>query len=47
MLRHRRRAVEVGALLGEDQKRDLAEALGAALRRCREPVFDNPQLREG
>jgi uncharacterized membrane protein len=47
LLRHRRRAVEVGALLGEEQKRDLAEALGEALRRYRQPVFDNPQLRDG
>jgi uncharacterized membrane protein len=47
VLRHRRRAVEIGALLGEEQKRDLAGALGAALRSYREPVFDNPQLREG
>ena len=40
-------AVEIGQMLGEDDKRDLARALGAALRRYREPVFDNPQLREG
>lgn len=46
LLRQRRRSVEIGRLLGEEQKRDLAEALGAALRRYREPVFDNPQLRE-
>ncbi len=45
LLRHRRREVEVGALLGEAQKRDLAVALSEALRRYREPVFDNPQLR--
>ncbi len=37
--------VEIGQLLGEDDKRDLAAALGEALRRYREPVFDNPQLR--
>jgi len=47
MLHHRRRAIEIGALLGEDQKRDLAAALSDALRRYREPVFDNPQLRDG
>lgn len=46
LLRQRRRCVEIGRLLGEEQKRDLADALGAALRRYREPVFDNPQLRE-
>lgn len=40
-------AVEIGQLLGEDNKRDLAEALGAALTRYRNPVFDNPQLRDG
>ena len=45
LLRQRQRDVEVGKLLGDDQKRDLAAALEAALRRYREPVFDNPQLR--
>lgn len=47
LLRQRKDAVEIGRLLGDDQKRDLAEALAAALRRYREPVFDNPQLRDG
>ncbi|OJY64383.1 MAG: hypothetical protein BGP12_15305 [Rhodospirillales bacterium 70-18] len=37
---------EVGATLGEAEKRDLAEALRQALDRWRNPVFDNPQLRE-
>jgi uncharacterized membrane protein len=37
---------QVGAALGEAEKRDLAAALGAALHRSRNPVFDNPQLRE-
>jgi len=46
VLRQRTGAVEIGRLLGEEQKRDLAEALGGALRRWREPEFDNPQLRE-
>ena len=46
LLRQRQRDVEIGKLLGEEQKRDLAAALEAALRRYREPVFDNPQLRE-
>jgi uncharacterized membrane protein len=41
----RGRTVEIAAMLGEDEKRDLAGALGEALRRYREPVFDNPQLR--
>jgi uncharacterized membrane protein len=45
VLRHRSTVVEIGMLLGEDQKRDLAEALAEALRRYRAPVFDNPQLR--
>jgi uncharacterized membrane protein len=35
---------EVARVLGETQKRDLAEALGAALHRLRNPVFLNPQL---
>jgi uncharacterized membrane protein len=37
--------VEVAASLGEPEKRDLAEALSAALHRLKNPVFDNPQLR--
>ncbi len=37
--------VEVGSTLGEPEKRDLAEALGAAIHRLKSPVFDNPQLR--
>ena len=39
--------MEVGAELGEEEKRDLAGALNQALHRHRNPVFDNPQLREG
>ncbi|MDB5374570.1 MAG: hypothetical protein JWP04_3212 [Belnapia sp.] len=46
VLRQRGHAVEIGKLLGDEQKRDLAGALGEALRRWRDPVFDNPQLRE-
>ena len=38
--------MEVGAELGEAEKRDLAEALSLALHLHRNPVFDNPQLRE-
>ena len=45
LLVERGRQVEVGAQLGEDEKRDLAAALRAALHRQRNPVFDNPQLR--
>lgn len=37
--------MEVGAELGEAEKRDLATALKAALHRHRNPRFDNPQLR--
>lgn len=36
--------MEVGAELGEAEKRDLADALQAALYRLRHPRFDNPQL---
>ncbi len=37
---------EVGAVLGEAERRDLAAALRGALWRMRNPLFDNPQLRE-
>ena len=37
--------MEVGADLGDAEKRDLALALATALDRLRHPVFDNPQLR--
>ncbi len=37
--------MEVGAELGEAEKRDLAAALALALHRHRNPTFDNPQLR--
>ncbi len=37
--------VEVGAALGEPEKRDLAAALSEAVHRLKNPVFDNPQLR--
>ncbi len=40
----RKLRVEIGRDLGEVEKRDLAEALGRALHRLRNPVFDNPQL---
>lgn len=39
--------MEVGAELGESEKRDLAAALASALYRHRHPTFDNPQLRDG
>jgi uncharacterized membrane protein len=36
----------IGADLGETERRDLARALAEALHRARNPVFDNPVLRE-
>jgi uncharacterized membrane protein len=36
---------EIGQALGEAEKRDLAASLAGALHRSRNPVFDNPQLR--
>lgn len=39
-------SVEVAHQLGEVQKRDLAAALTRALHKWRNPVFDNPQLRD-
>jgi len=45
LLTERRRGVEVGRLLGDAERRELASMLSEALRRYREPVFDNPQLR--
>ncbi len=41
---HRGRESEIGVYLNEEEKRDLARALSAALRRYREPRFDNPRL---
>ncbi len=38
--------LEVGAALGEEEKRSLAAALADAIERLRHPVFDNPQLRD-
>jgi uncharacterized membrane protein len=37
---------EIGTVLGEDAKRDLAAALSAVLYRARHPTFDNSQLRD-
>jgi uncharacterized membrane protein len=37
---------EIGATLGEAEKRDLALALNEALYQLRNPIFDNPQLRD-
>ncbi|WP_376097676.1 DUF2244 domain-containing protein [Roseomonas sp. CCTCC AB2023176] len=44
-LTSRGRSIEVGRFLPEVEKLRLAEALSAALRDLRSPVFDNPQLR--
>ena len=46
LLTERRRGVEIGGLLGDAERRELAAMLSDALQRYREPVFDNPQLRE-
>jgi uncharacterized membrane protein len=45
LLRDRGKRMEVGAALGEAEKRQLATALQDAIHRQRHPVFDNPQLR--
>jgi uncharacterized membrane protein len=45
-LRWRDREEEIGAALGEAEKRDLAAALEGALQAWRHPRFDNAQLRE-
>ncbi len=45
LLQARELREEIGASLGEAEKRDLAAALQSALLRWRSPVFDNPQLR--
>jgi len=46
LLLQRQKTFEIGRSLGADDKRSLAEALREALGRYREPIFDNPQLRE-
>ncbi len=38
---------EIGAALGEAERRELAAALREAMWRMRNPLFDNPQLRDG
>jgi uncharacterized membrane protein len=45
-LRARSGQEEVGAALGEAEKRELAEALRRALHDAHNPTFDNPQLRD-
>lgn len=44
---HRNAAIEIGRFLAPEERQDLAQSLEAVLLRYREPVFDNPQLREG
>jgi uncharacterized membrane protein len=45
LLNTREASEEIGRALGETEKRDLADAMRAALRQARNPSFDNPQLR--
>jgi uncharacterized membrane protein len=45
LLAARGQVTEIARYLGEDQKRDLAAALTHALHNWRNPLFDNPQLR--
>jgi uncharacterized membrane protein len=40
------RSEEIGQVLGDQAKRDLAASLAGALHRTRNPMFDNPQLRD-
>ena len=42
---HRSRVIEIGRFLTPEEREDLAQNLTDVLRRYREPVFDNPQLR--
>jgi len=42
---HRSQAIEIGRFLTPEEREDLAQSLTTVLRRYREPVFDNPQLR--
>jgi uncharacterized membrane protein len=46
LLSTRTARAEIGAVLGEDEKRDLAKALEVVLHDARNPRFDNPQLRD-
>jgi uncharacterized membrane protein len=42
---HRGAGIEIGRFLTLEEREDLARSLGETLRRYRDPVFDNPQLR--
>jgi uncharacterized membrane protein len=46
LLRRHGLSEEIARALGETQKRDLAASLTRVLHRVRNPVFDNPQLRD-
>ena len=46
LLLQRQRVFEIGRSLSVEDKRALAESLRDALGRYREPIFDNPQLRD-
>lgn len=45
LLSVRQQREEIGKVLGETPKRELAQALRRALHQARNPQFDNPQLR--
>ena len=45
LLRNRSAVQEIARALGEDEKRELADALRTALHKARHPTFDNAQLR--
>ena len=42
---HRSAAIEIGRFLTPEEREDLEQSLNAVLRRYRNPVFDNSQLR--
>jgi uncharacterized membrane protein len=46
LLSHRDRLLEIGQMLGELEKRDLALSLRNTLHKIRNPQFDNAQLRD-
>jgi len=46
VLRRHGTSEEIGRALGETEKRDLAASLSRALHKARNPVFDNPRLRD-
>nr|WP_314073351.1 DUF2244 domain-containing protein [uncultured Roseococcus sp.] len=42
----RSEVIEIGRFLAPEERQDLARVLGDVLHRYREPIFDNPQLRD-